>query len=324
LFDSTTGLEKDGNTFGVWGYYVSGEEFTTGAENVFASTPITVTRTNDVWGYGEAAKWIPNKNYRFYAYAPASLGADVTVGSSVGDNQVTIENFKVVGTTDNGVMAYAPARHIDALVAHRYDRDIRTAFDNSKIGLTFKHILTNVNLKFNTTSKYEIELTKVQLKGVNTKGDATVTPDVVGAEVDPMVITWANQAVPLAFAGALNTDPIVSGGEGENNINVVGESFASMENMLMIPQNFEAKALVLDIEYTVGGKGEDGDATFKREVQLSNGQNSTNSWVAGTRITYVITINTANGDNGNSYDIVFGVTTTPDFIDGTNGTGSAK
>ncbi|MEG0947984.1 MAG: fimbrillin family protein, partial [Bacteroidales bacterium] len=62
LFDSTTGLEKDGNTFGVWGYYVSGEEFTTGAENVFASTPITVTRTNDVWGYGEAAKWIPNKN----------------------------------------------------------------------------------------------------------------------------------------------------------------------------------------------------------------------------------------------------------------------
>lgn len=317
-------LEWKGSTFGVFGYYTSDVEWTE-ETTVFDNVEVTRGEAEGSWTYEVIKKWVPKKNYRFFAYAPKTNSATVT--ADVNASTVIMTDFQVAGTADeNKVIPYGPKKQIDLMVANRYDRDNRLAFNNGVIGLNFKHILTNVNLVFKSSSQYPVVLTKVQLNGVNTKGNA-VTTTLPTTELNSLSTTWSDWSNSLSFAGALNTEgtPLESTNPKENaTVNEPGAPFVSMANMLMIPQSFAKDALTLDIEYTVGGAGENGNATFVRNIKLTNGEDGVNEWVSGTKITYNITINTANGSTDQQYDIVFGSTTTDKWADGANGSGSAQ
>ncbi|MEG1722665.1 MAG: fimbrillin family protein [Bacteroidales bacterium] len=303
-------LEFQNSTFGVWGYYVDGDDFTK-PTSVFGTGITKVTRgeAQGSWAYEGTQKWIPAKNYRFHAYAPH----DLKTGTAACDAaNVTISGFTVQGTVTDGVMPYSPAGHVDLMVAQRYDRDIRTAFDNSKIGLTFKHILTNVNLVFNTTSKYQVTLHDVKLNGIKYAGSAACVP-----ATDGVTSTWTSAGNAISFAGTFDSaNKLVNDGVTEDPDNKIMRKFTAMADMLMIPQAFSEEApMSLYVKYKVGGEGEMGADYYERTIKLSEAKDA---WTPGKKITYNVTITTGSGD-GSNYDIIFGETTTTDWVKETPG-----
>lgn len=279
-------LETPGKDFTVWGYHIANtaSEWTT--PEVLWANGETVTRGSSAWGYTNTKQWIPNRQYRFLASSPAAVAATCTPSAGT----LTFTDFTVVPTI---------ADQTDLLVATRYERNT-TDFSNTAINFTFKHILSKVKVAFNTTSLYPIKLTEVKLSGIGGKGSCVATPDVSTATDAAINAVWTlGEANLLNFNGGLNSDASLPA-------TTVPQPFISLDELLMIPQTFDAeKPLQLLVKYTVDGKG---DPTDVDNSVFTKTLNITGAWESGHSITYLVTINTGNGE-GSGNDITFGMTT---------------
>lgn len=302
-----TTLEQSGKTFKVWGYYVAGTNGDWTKPTVLWENGETVTRGASAWGYMNTKKWVPNQQYRFYALAPAAVTATCTSGAKADESgKITVEDFTVNSTISD---------QTDLMVAARYDRNTNT-FDNSAINFTFKHVLSKVTVKFNTSSVYAIKLTEVTLSNIAGEATGVMTPAVMGNETDAKAVVDAEwtlkEATPISFAGSLNSNPLPA--------TTAENPFISHQSMLMIPQNFtKANPLKINVKYTVGGKGDatTGKDYFEKSLEIAG------TWAAGHSITYIITIKTGDGD-GSGLDIVFGETNIDEWIPDTDITGNVQ
>ncbi|MEG2945842.1 MAG: fimbrillin family protein [Bacteroidales bacterium] len=289
-----TTLEQNGKEFKVWGYYVAGTDGNWAEPTAIWADGQTVKREAGVWVYSPVKQWIPNKQYRFYALAPTTISATCTSGASKTESgKITVADFIVNPTI---------SAQTDLMVATRYDRNTN-AMDNSAINLTFKHVLSKVTVQFNSSSKYNIQLTEVTLGNIAGKATGVMTPALMaaGATVDA---NWTldEEAEAISFPGVTTTDPLPA----------VDSKFpfVSHQSMLMIPQEFTTKKpLNLNVKYTVDGKGDatTGEDYFEKSLEIVG------TWTAGHSITYIITIKTGDGD-GSGLDIVFGKTEIDEWV----------
>ncbi|MEG1186764.1 MAG: fimbrillin family protein [Bacteroidales bacterium] len=315
-------LEAFYQDFGVWGYYTALGDASTAWMNVFNSQSsenasqlvtydIPAGGSNKIWSYSPVQKWIPKQEYRFYAYAPfyadkkanAPVKAVMTQGANNG--VINFADFTINGIPAAGTEMEYPAQNqlVDLMVSTGHARSTSN-FDNSAIDLNFKHMLTNVNVVFKTTSLYDVTITSVKLHGVKVKGAATVT--LSNANNNGIVnanpaISW-EASYPITLKGKTSTTPLQYKPESE---------FRAMENLYMIPQDFDNGALTLEVSYTVGDPSENNDHnnTFTKNIPLAT---TAKAWTPGVRITYTLIINTGN-NQGSGTEIGFGSPTTSDW-----------
>lgn len=316
-------LETLYGNFGVWGYYssVGGAAwmnvFDSQKENNNNPQLVTFNKTNGTWSYSPIAKWVPKQEYRFYGYAPYYKNntltqelkepINATMQNGANDGIITFTDYTLNGApTDGSEMEYPAENQLTDLMISTGHARSTNIFDNSSINLNFKHLLTNVNLVFKTTSLYTIDITSVKLHQVKSKGTAVVTlgnESAQGGIIAASPATTWEASEPITIKGKSTTTPLVNSSTSE---------FRAMENMYMIPQDFDQKALTLEVTYVVGGEDETNsrDNVYTKSISLAT---TAKAWNPGVRITYTVIINTGN-IQGSGNEISFGSTTTTDWL----------
>lgn len=315
-----TKLEAIHTTFGAWGYNNTSNEaawdFVFGSQrnNNNNAEKISWNTHMNVWSYTDVQKWIPNRYYKFFAFAPyegvSANMKDEEKTPLIGPRIIKFPDFEIKraeGATGNEVNYSEKKNQIDLMVSEVHERGTYT-FDNHPIDLVFKHVLTNVNLKFKSTSEYPIHILEVKLKDIYSKANGTVTANnhntAQGYPSAKVSARWTDFKNPLTFCGAITSsnDPLVK--ESTNGTTL----FTSMDSMYMIPQTIEN--LTLSVKYKVGNENASSVNTFTKEVSLG----ASETWTAGTRVTYIITINTGN-QSGDGTNISFGSSSVTDWED---------
>ena len=134
---------NDGDAFSVWGGYDND------ATNVFDG--VTVTNSNGSWTYSPYRYWVADKEYRFYAVYPATVGANVEANGTI-----TVTDFDASKTG---------AEAVDLMTASAEAKES----DKAAVAFTFNHELAW--LSFTVISEGdEVTITSAALTGVDYKG----------------------------------------------------------------------------------------------------------------------------------------------------------
>ena len=252
----TVDAMQKGEGFGVYGFVTNVTNVT---NNTTATAPIftdqQVKWTNGDWKYEGTQYWIDGATYDFAAIAPYGE-YKVTAAATTG---VTL-NFTNDGETD---LLYAQNNAV-AGSAH------------SKVGFTFKHLLSKV--KFTFTNGYDATDTLIAVKNIVINGTSAECTAVLGVNEDKAVTavwTLKDANLDLEFGDAITGGYIAQ-----------GASEQSTESLLIIPAK---KA------YSV---------TFTVELYYKNGDNS-----YALVDTYNHNVNfAANFEFGKSYNVATTIT----------------
>ncbi len=179
--------------FDVWGYMETTEGMIFNREEV--------TKSGDVWSYVNTQYWVPGKEYRFMALAPAQ-SKNITVTELQEDPVLAnidglgmIEFTNIEGSED---LLFAMSK------VYKYDQiteqpeDVKFTFDHmlAKVKFSFKNGFTNDN----TTLKVSNVVMSVPQKGkINTGTDTWRTDDMPWQLINPETRTSLN------FSGVADT-----------------------------------------------------------------------------------------------------------------------
>ena len=166
LIEDVADLQNIG--FKVYGYKTD----KAGKQQVFAGEEVTYGATNG-WQYSPIRYWDRMANYKFAAYAPATLPTYVQVTHTTGANQtlgITVPNWQAIdGTETDIIVATSQGEAADYLDLH-----------NGTVKLDFAHILAQLEVQIvcNALLTNEYKLTALTYSTVPTgDGKATYTLD---------------------------------------------------------------------------------------------------------------------------------------------------
>lgn len=153
---TTTNLDK----FQVWGYVKAPSGV------LFDNT--TVTRSGNVWSYGDLQYWAPDQQYYFAAVAPSTAtNWSLAMESAVGDSRV---------------LTFANDGNTDLIYAWENRRSNPTGQANDVVAFKFDHLLSKVMLSFKNA--FPTDNVSVVLSDI-----ALATPK--NATIDLAASTWA-------------------------------------------------------------------------------------------------------------------------------------
>lgn len=257
--ETTDGLKQSGKAFGVWGYSTFGSDETTVFDNQ------EVKYIGDKWTYSPLKFWDKLSSYKFYAYYPYGT-TGVTINKITGN--ITVKDF----TVEDGVVD-----HVDLMIA---DEVARAANATGEVSFNFRHILSNINLKFKKDA--DIDGTKLTLTSVKLSGMQKVGTFVQTA-VYPVEGEWT------VSGDEATTPELASNNEVPESTDLT--PFFEFPDMLFIPQ-FTTN-LKLNVTYILGDIAN--GQPFTRELDLSydstDRTHNPDSWEVNQKITYNFTIN---------------------------------
>ena len=246
------------------GFYVYGgsEEKT----DLFAGTHVTYNV--DKWTYEDVRYWMPNKTYKFAAYAPDLTGAsgEITFDYESGNGALTIADF-VADKDQQHDLVYA--------VATPKTTSSTIDVDPGIVDFSFKHILSKVLLKFEKGTGFadhvKLVISNLKVYGMNSKATYNGT-------------TWTSQAEPVEVGNAFTWSSVTENG-----------NVPTSEALYLIPQNSATVNISFDVAL------DDGQGT--PTAPESKTGTITAAWDPDNVYTYTATINST--DLTNTYPINF-------------------
>lgn len=157
-FTSVNDLTK----FFVYGYYTKADA-TNNPVNVFDGE--TVTLADGAWGYTNTRYWVPDATYRFYAYSCENGTSTCEAG------------LDLTGTTTQqralSLTGYTLHDHHDLIFATNDNGIIGKETGNAKVAFTFKHILSKINVVFDSefAPGYDVVISNVRFENIYDKGN---------------------------------------------------------------------------------------------------------------------------------------------------------
>lgn len=208
--------------------------------------------------------WQAGQTYRFGAYADGVNGKIADASFDAGTQTLTFPSY----TPDD-------AKDLIATTTGNFDADTYIS-SKDKVGLTFKHLLSQVKLTFTTDAAavYNMTITNVKINGAVSTSTATYTN---GA------ITWNPSKASEASTGkdgytydALSNEAKISSG------------VSCSQSKLVIPQS-ETGSLTVTFTATISGEAE-GTATFTANLGHSISGIDANTWTNGYRYNYIANV----------------------------------
>lgn len=151
--------------FYVYGYYTK-NSFEANPVNVFSN--VKVKKEGNAWGYDNTRYWVPDTKYYFYAYScdnNAVSAANGTpslnlTGATVNSRALRITDY-ICNESHQDDLIFAYAEEIEGLET-----------GNSPVSFKFQHILTKINVVFNSAFApgYDIEVSNVKIVNIRDKG----------------------------------------------------------------------------------------------------------------------------------------------------------
>lgn len=194
------------STFKVTAIKDAGTEFAT-----------TVTKSGSEWNTAQTYYW-PNYALKFYAYANGPATGKGTV--SITKDAKTITDFTPAGNV---------TEHKDLLVA--YNTGTKETYNNAPVPLTFKHALSQIEVKAKNEKAASVKVEIIGVKLVNMATKATLTfPESVLSDSKLPISNWSNQAdqnIPAKAYYSNGTKAVTLTNEfqsvmfGENNFMII-------------------------------------------------------------------------------------------------------
>ena len=236
-----------GTGFYVFGNYGTGGSWTGQAFNNEIST-------SDYY-------WQAGQTYRFGAYANGVNG------------KIDDASFDA-STQTLAFPSYTPDDAKDLIAATTGDIDADTYIGNkNKVGLTFKHLLSQVKLTFTTDAAavYNMTITNVKINGAVSTSTATYANN---------VITWNPSKASEASTGkdGYTYDAL-------SNAAKISSGVSCSQSKLVIPQS-ETNNLTVTFTATISGEAT-GSATFTANLGHAISGITENTWTNGHRYNYI-------------------------------------
>ncbi|MDE6417014.1 MAG: fimbrillin family protein [Duncaniella sp.] len=274
------------NKFYVYGYYTKAET-PTNPVSVFDGDEVTLK--DGKWGYATTRYWVPGANYRFYAYSCENGAATCDAGLNLSGGNDNIRALKLAN--------YTTHNHHDLIFATNDTGIEGKEKDNANVAFTFKHILSRVNVVFESdfAPDYEIEVSNVRFENIYNQGDYNPKAD------DD---TWTNvrrvnpegTTFPSVSLALLANENIASAKNPNDETST--EVKAKTEAGYVIPHEYSTSLVRLVFDISVKQKG---DEMFTRTLTGSWSPN----WVEGNAYTYNVKI---DGEAASLEPIVFETT----------------
>ncbi len=274
------------NRFYVYAYYTPSVESGSGDPVlVFSGDAVTLSGTE--WGYTNTRYWIPGADYTFYAYS-AENGA-LKNGSAVMNLDGTTSAARALRL--NGYECRDGLQE-DLIFATTTQKGVAASADaanpaNKKVALTFKHVLSRVNVKFASdfASGYEIKVSEVSITNLRDKGNFSAATNSWSQQSRTIQEDEAegNVGAAVTFAGFVEDKNIASKGDGtEANPDLT----ATTTNCFVLPYSYTTDGDVkLRFKIEVIDTASD-QTILTRDMVGSWAPN----WVAGTSYTYNVKI----------------------------------
>ena len=252
------------NSYYLFGEFKQTTDSYTGTNNVFDNEPSSVTQY-----------WSASKDYSFGAYADGDGGKLDGATFNAVTSTLTFPSYTVDDAKDL----------VAATATHQTDDNVS---NESEVGLTFKHMLSQVKFTFTTTDaeNYTLKISELTFTAVN-QATGTYTND---------VIDWSTSPSNGSYA----YDEINDIAEADNYKSEISKYQAETNSKLVIPQS-STDQITVTFKATISGPGMDEkEATFTADLGVAEkiaGENSAaNTWVPGYRYNYTAEINAAKID----------------------------
>ena len=179
-------------------------------------TDLQVNKAGSQWNTAQTYYWPGTGTLRFFAYSPVDVA---TV--SVTPTAQTINNFSPV---------QAVANQKDVVVA--YNTGTKAANEASGVALTFKHILSQIEVKAeidaSAVASYEIKVLGTKLGRIPSPANFTFPPSVATGTLPQT--QWSAAATPADYGTKLDAEVTLDGSAKK----------VTKDNFLMIPQQLTA------------------------------------------------------------------------------------
>lgn len=274
----TSGEGGNFNKFYVFGYYTQ-PTAPNNPVSVFDGDEVTLSE--GAWGYTNTRYWVPGATYRFYAYScQNATPTNAEAGLNLEGENKEQRALKLTGYTTHS--------HHDLIFATN-DSGIegKAKGENGKVALTFNHILSKLNVVFDSefAPGYDIVVKNVSIQNIYDKGNYNPygTPTwngVARTKVDP--------TDPTKIALNLLTGKNIASAADPNDDTSV-EVKATTEDGYVIPHTYSTS--LVKLVFTIDVKQGD-DVMFSRTL---TGQWSP-KWEEGKAYTYNVKINGTAAD----------------------------
>jgi len=273
---SATDLEYYHSTFSVYGTKKSTVD--AAVSDVFDATTITHSTASNPspneWTYSPLRFWDKQADYNFIAVAPDATVVEYskTSGAEVGasaNNFVTVsggytltgQNLQSTATTAEIITGFVggTGKDTDIMTSANVPQAGSTANGTTVVGLTFKHILSKLNVtvaKANVLDGSTVEVKSIEITGLDNNG--TYSENTYDASASPKKSGWtpaaaaANSTYKLSYKGsqALNAS--------------AGNPYYFIESLVM-PQAVSAEKITL--KYTVTTDTHAEDFTYQMDLK---------------------------------------------------------
>lgn len=248
------------NTYYVYGYHSY-------ATPVFENVKVTADGTE------YTAYWEQGKTYNFAAYSNGNqkIDSDISFSASAGDKKLTISN-------------YTPDNANDLVAAIAEDLTCNDPSTQGKVGLTFKHLLSQVKFTFtNTDSRsYTMKISDIQIANAI----KTAKVEFTGT---------GSTAVPVWSGSPTGSD--VPAYEFDDLNDIAADGTHETE-CLVIPQSNENLQVTFTATFWDNASSEENPirtgkfvASLKYDNLESVEETEANKWTAGFRYNYTATVN---------------------------------
>lgn len=274
----TSGEGGNFNKFYVYSYYTQ-PTAPNNPVNVFDGEEVTLN--GDAWGYVNTRYWVPGATYRFYAYScQNATPAGAEAGMNLEGETLQQRALKITGYTTHIHHDLIFATNDGGIVGKEKDQ-------NAKVALTFKHILSKINVVFDSefAPGYDIVVRNVSIQNIYDKANYNPygTPTWSGA-----TRTSTDETNPTKIELALITGENVASAADPNEEDSE-EVKAKTVDGYVIPHEYSTS--LVKLVFTIDVK-QGNDVMFSRTL---TGQWSPN-WEEGKAYTYNVTINGTASD----------------------------
>jgi hypothetical protein len=288
------GTKLAAGSFGVYGYITTGANWSTGASPAFMTNQAVAFDGASTYTYSPKRYWPKDETnlLSFYGYYPLATSTNgITPSLTKTSTGLGTYTFAVASASEN---------QVDFMVSN-LAKDLTwsnagTATGSGKNGLvklTFKHMLTQVNVKFATTADNDtkVKIKEVTFKNIKNAGTLTV------ADETPSDSWWDITGTPSAFKVTLSDGagvvlPTLSTDKQADKTLIVKGDYSDVTTtdgaLLLLPKSFTTDGGTTDgqieikYEYTTTVGSEEVTTSDKVTAYL------TTAWKMNDKVTYYI------------------------------------
>lgn len=304
-YNTVSDLEKANNTFGVYGYKTTASA---GEQKIFGERQGEDAGVKVTFGSGENADWTytPTRywdkvasSYSFYAYLPHEdqISSNVTnVRFDDSTKKLSINGFKQ--TTSQATM-------IDLMTDLTSKVDMTTGIGQNDVEFTFKHILSNINIRMAISADLKADETanpvtvnSVTIGAIKMDGSyAYNTSDYVWSLTNPQTTaattfnaeqTDNNKVFDARVLKAID-DQLTGGGTlSADKVDAQASAVPALTDLLFIPQTV-IDDYVINVEYLIDTQKYNKTIKLKDFLKTTD-DTALSTWEPGHKYTYVLVI----------------------------------